>query len=166
MTTVAFIALGANLGQPVLQLQHALDLLAKLPESQLLQQSSFYSSSAIGYTDQPDFVNAVAKLATTLSASALLQAMLAIEAECGRQRTFQDAPRTLDLDLLLYGDAIIEQDHLIVPHPRMHQRAFVLRPLTEIAPDILIPGLGSASSFLPFVADQQLSVLTASKSLG
>ncbi|AZN36814.1 2-amino-4-hydroxy-6-hydroxymethyldihydropteridine diphosphokinase [Iodobacter ciconiae] len=166
MSTVAFIALGANLGQPALQLQHALDLLAKLPQSQLLQQSSFYSSSAVGYTDQPDFINAVAKLKTCLSAAALLQAMLAIEAECGRQRTFQDAPRTLDLDLLLYGDAQIRQDHLIVPHPRMHQRAFVLHPLTEISPDIFIPGLGPASAFLPLVADQQLSVLTAGKPLG
>ncbi|NHQ85767.1 2-amino-4-hydroxy-6-hydroxymethyldihydropteridine diphosphokinase [Iodobacter sp. HSC-16F04] len=161
MSTVAFIALGANLGQPVLQLQHALNLLAKLPNSQLLQQSGFYSSSAIGYTDQPDFINAVARLETSLSAAALLQAMLAIEAECGRQRTFQDAPRTLDLDLLLYGDEQIRQDHLIVPHPRMHQRAFVLRPLTEIAPEVIIPGLGAAKDFLPSVADQALSVLAA-----
>lgn len=166
MSTIAFIALGANLGHPVQQLEQALDLLARLPDTRLLQQSSFYSSSAIGYTDQPDFVNAVARLETTLSAQELLQALLGIEAACGRQRTFQDAPRTLDLDLLLYGDDCITEDHLIVPHPRMHQRAFVLRPLTEIAPDIFISGRGPAADFLPQVADQALSVLTVSKSLG
>ncbi|MEN9657894.1 MAG: 2-amino-4-hydroxy-6-hydroxymethyldihydropteridine diphosphokinase [Pseudomonadota bacterium] len=165
MSTIAFVALGANLGNPVKQLQEALALIAALPDSQLLLQSSFYSSKAVGYTDQPDFINAVAQLETRLSAAQLLHSLLEIEAQCGRQRTFQDAPRTLDLDLLLYGDARIMQDHLIVPHPRMHQRAFVLRPLLEIAPDISISGLGPAAYFLALLADQQLSVLTESKPL-
>jgi 2-amino-4-hydroxy-6-hydroxymethyldihydropteridine diphosphokinase len=155
----AFIALGANLGRPVEQLQRALLLVGQLPQTQIVRASGFYASAAVGYTDQPDFVNAVAEVETALTASQLLEALLAIEAVLGRVRTFQNAPRTIDLDVILYGDARIETPALIVPHPRMHERAFVLRPLLEIAPDIFIPGLGAASAFLPQVADQALSRL-------
>lgn len=155
----AFIALGANLGRPVQQLQRALLLVGQLPQTQIVRTSGFYASAAVGYTDQPDFVNAVAEVETALTAPQLLEALLAIEAVLGRIRTFQNAPRTIDLDVILYGDARIETPDLIVPHPRMHERAFVLRPLLEIAPDILIPSLGAASAFLPQVADQALSRL-------
>lgn len=155
----AFIALGANLGHPVQQLQRALLLVAQLPKTDVVRVSGFYASAAVGYADQPDFVNAVAEVETDLSAAHLLEALLAIEAVLGRVRTFQNAPRTIDLDVILYDEQQIEQPGLLVPHPRMHERAFVLRPLLEIAPYITIPGLGPASAFLPQVADQALSRL-------
>jgi len=159
MSAQAFIALGANLGRPVAQLQRALQLIGRLPCTYIVHVSGFYASAAVGYADQPDFVNAVAEVDTSLTAPQLLEALLAIESVLGRVRTFQNAPRTIDLDVILYGDQQIEAPGLIVPHPRMHERAFVLRPLLEIAPDIFIPGLGAASAFLPQVADQALSRL-------
>lgn len=153
----AFIALGANLGSPVEQLQRALQQIGQLPGIRLVRVSGFYASAAVGYTDQPDFVNAVAELETSLGARELLDALLVTESALGRVRTFLNAPRTIDLDVILYGDACIDEPGLIIPHPRMHQRAFVLRPLTEIAPQVEIPGLGLAAAFLPQVAEQALS---------
>ena len=154
-----FIALGANLGEPVAQLLTAMTRLAQLPHTQFLQRSSFYASAPVGYTDQPDFVNAVCELETTLSAPDLLAALLAIETANGRERAFKNSPRTLDLDLILYGQQQINLPQLTVPHPRMHQRAFVLLPLLEIAPELEIPGLGAANAFLPQVAEQVLMLL-------
>jgi 2-amino-4-hydroxy-6-hydroxymethyldihydropteridine diphosphokinase len=113
----------------------------------------------VGYREQPEFVNAVVEIETELAPEALLKELLAIEGRSGRTRTFQNAPRTLDLDLLLYGDQVIAQPGLAVPHPRMHERAFVLAPLAEIAPDTTIPGKGIASALLSACKDQDVAKL-------
>jgi 2-amino-4-hydroxy-6-hydroxymethyldihydropteridine diphosphokinase len=110
----------------------------------------------VGYAAQPDFVNAVAALDTELDAHALLRELQALEAGHGRRRGFANAPRTLDLDLLLFGDERIAETDLVVPHPRMHERAFVLEPLVEVAPDAQIPGRGKAQALLAGCADQNV----------
>lgn len=150
----AFIALGANLEDPVAQVLRGFEALAGLPRSRLLARSSLYRTAPVGVDNQPDYVNAVAALETALPASDLLRALLELEARQGRQRHTQLAPRTLDLDLLLYGDAEISLPELVIPHPRMHLRAFVLAPLLEIAPDCAIPGRGTARAWWPAVANQ------------
>jgi 2-amino-4-hydroxy-6-hydroxymethyldihydropteridine diphosphokinase len=155
---VASIGLGANLGEPLATLTQALAALAQLPGTALVATSPFYRSAPIDATG-PDFVNAVALLRTELTPHALLAQLQRIEAEHGRERPYRNAPRTLDLDLLLYGDAQIAAPDLTVPHPRMHERAFVLRPLADIAPDAVIPGLGRIADWLPRVADQRLEPL-------
>ncbi len=157
MLTRIYVALGANLADPQAQLRSAIAQLAAQPAMSLLQCSSFYASAPVGYSDQPDFVNAVCELDTELSAPAVLAALLAIEAANGRERDFKNAPRTLDLDLILYGSEQVNLPDLTVPHPRMHERAFVLQPLLEIAPDAQIPGLGAAQGFLAAVAAQTLT---------
>jgi 2-amino-4-hydroxy-6-hydroxymethyldihydropteridine diphosphokinase len=154
--TKAFIGLGANLDHPRAQVRRAFAALAELPGTRLLAASSLYRSAPLGYTVQPDFVNAVAEIETRLGARALLGELLATEARFGRTRTFPNAPRTLDLDLLLYGDRVIAEAGLVVPHPRMHERAFVLAPLAEIAPDIAIPGKGRAGALLAACTDQKI----------
>jgi 2-amino-4-hydroxy-6-hydroxymethyldihydropteridine diphosphokinase len=108
----------------------------------------------VGFAGQPDFVNAVAEVATGLEPEALLAALLTIEQDFGRRRGEKNGPRTLDLDLLLYGDRQMERPGLTLPHPRMHLRAFVLLPLAEIAPQLAIPGRGSVAAWLPAVANQ------------
>ena len=135
----AWVGLGANLGQPASTLAAALTELAALPDTGLLAVSSLYRSAPVDATG-PDFVNAVAHLQTGLTAWQLLAALQAIEQAHGRQRPYRNAPRTLDLDLLLYGDASINEPALQVPHPRMHERAFVLAPLAEVRPDRVLPG--------------------------
>ena len=130
----AYIGLGANLGEAQNSLRIALQALGNLPKVQLVKTSSFYSSAPLN-SSGPDYVNAVAQLCTTLTAPALLAAMRTIEDAQGRQRPYRNAPRTLDLDLLLYGQATIQSPALTVPHPRMWERAFVLVPLMELAPD-------------------------------
>lgn len=142
MSVQAYIALGSNLDQPISQIRRAWVELAALPESQLKRQSSLYLSPPAGFSHQPNFINAVAELETELAPRTLLDALLEIEHAHGRHRSFRDAPRTLDLDLLLYGDLCSHEHGLTLPHPRMHERAFVLIPLLEIAPDIVIPGHG------------------------
>ena len=154
--TQAFIGLGANLGDPEAQVRRALLALAGLRGTRLVAASSLYRSAPVGYTAQPDFVNAVAEIETRLGAQALLGELLATEARFGRVRTLPNASRTLDLDLLLYGDRVIAEPELIVPHPRMHERAFVLAPLAEIAPDIAIPGKGRAGALLAACAGQKV----------
>ena len=114
-----------------------------LPNTRLDAISSLYRSAPVGHVGQPDFVNAVAAIGTTLSPRALLEALLEIEVRYGRVRDFPNAPRTLDLDIILYGDAEIDEPGLTIPHPRMHKRAFVLIPLAEIAPDATVPQRGS-----------------------
>lgn len=141
----AFVALGANLEDPASQVERAFPELARLPETRLVARSSLYLSKPVGYTDQPDFINAVAELETALTPRALLEALLAIEQRHGRRREFRNAPRTLDLDLLLYNGLIMHEPGLTLPHPRMHERGFVLLPLLEIAPDCRIPGIGPAA---------------------
>ena len=144
MTTRAYIGLGSNLDDPAAQVRRALDLLVSLPGSRLYSHSSLYRSAPLGPADQPDYVNAVAALDTDLDAHALLHELQAIETEQGRVRGDQRwGPRTLDLDLLLYGDAVINDAELTVPHPGLPVRAFVLYPLMEIAPDLMVPGRGS-----------------------
>lgn len=152
----AFIGLGSNLDDPCEQVLHALRALASLPNIRVLASSSFYRSAPIGYFKQPDFINAVAQLETTLSPRALLDALLGLERECGRTREFRNAPRTLDLDVLLYDDLRHHERSLTIPHPQMHLRAFVLRPLLEIEPDCVIPGVGAAAEALLGCQQQQL----------
>ena len=130
----AFVALGANLGDATQALRDALVSLGAAPGVRVLKVSSFYRTAPVDASG-PDYMNAVAALATTLTAPALLACLHAIEQAAGRQRPFRNAPRTLDLDLLLYGSARVASDTLTVPHPRMGERAFVLVPLAEIAPD-------------------------------
>ena len=134
----AYIALGANLGQPAATLRRAFAALAALPESALLAHSSLYRSAPI-QSSGPDYINAVAAITTGLPPLALLEHLLQIEQSEGRQRPWPNAPRTLDLDLLLYGQQRIQTPRLTIPHPRMHQRAFVLLPLAEIAPALVPP---------------------------
>jgi len=154
--TKAFVGLGANLGDPEGQVRRALLALAGLPGTRLVSASSLYRSAPVGVGAQPDFINAVAEIQTALGARALLEALLAAERRFGRRREFPGAPRTLDLDLLLYGDRVIAEPGLVVPHPRMHERAFVLAPLAEIAPDTAIPGKGRAKELLVACADQRV----------
>lgn len=154
----AFIGIGANLGDARQQVKNALNALAHLPQSQLSASSSLYSSAPVHATG-PDYVNAVACMQTTLSAQQLLIELRKLEQLAGRERSIQNAPRTLDLDVLLYGDEVMHTDTLQVPHPRMHERAFVLLPLLEIAPELSIPKLGAAKQFLPHVANQTLHKL-------
>ena len=144
----AFVALGGNLGDPQSTLRQGITALADLPQGRLVATSSLYRSAALGHADQPDFVNAVAQLSTELAPQPLLAALLAIETHFGRERSFRNAPRTLDLDLLLYDAQTIDEPELVVPHPRMHERAFVLAPLLEIAPGCVIPGKGPAADWL------------------
>lgn len=158
--TRAYIALGANLGDPALTVQAAIEALRDLPQSQLIAPSSLYRTAPVGLKNQPDFINAVVSVETQLDANRLLDELFAIEARFGRRRSIKNAPRTLDLDLLLHGDTLCSSAKLTLPHPRMHQRAFVLAPLTEIAPDIEIPGHGSAASLLQQCEDQQIESMT------
>ncbi|HUX27069.1 MAG TPA: 2-amino-4-hydroxy-6-hydroxymethyldihydropteridine diphosphokinase [Burkholderiales bacterium] len=157
----AFIALGSNLDDPEAKVRQGFAALAQLPNARLVAASSLYRSAPLGRTDQPDFINAVAQLSTTLAPQALLDALLALEQRFGRERSFRNAPRTLDLDLLLYDAQCIAETGLCVPHPRMHQRAFVLAPLVEIAPACIIPGVGAATDCLARCADQAIERLAA-----
>ncbi len=152
----AFVALGSNLAEPEGQVKMALAALACLPLTHLRAQSALYRSTPVGYAEQPDFINAVALVETALSAHDLLQSLFSIERDFGRIRDFRNAPRTLDLDLLVYGDLIVHEAGLTLPHPRMHERAFVLIPLLEIAPDCVIPGKGQAADWLRQVSEQTI----------
>jgi 2-amino-4-hydroxy-6-hydroxymethyldihydropteridine diphosphokinase len=159
MKVTATIGLGANLNDPAAQVEYALAELDRLPGTRLVARSSLYASAPVGYVDQPDFINAVAQVETALAPRALLAALLDIEHCHGRERSFRNAPRTLDLDLLLYGDAHFHEDGLTLPHPRMTERGFVLLPLLEIAPDTTVPGRGRAADWLDACADQSVAVL-------
>ncbi len=141
--TVACIALGANIGEPLRQIESAFAALAALPDTRLVARSSLYRSAPVGYANQPDFINAVAVIETALDPHALLDALLAIERVHGRVRDFPNAPRTLDLDIVLYGDVVIQEHGLTIPHARMLERAFVMVPLAEIAPEAQVPGRGT-----------------------
>lgn len=141
----AFVALGSNMQDPPVQIRTGARAIAELPHTRLLRVSSLYRNPAVGYRDQPDFVNAVACVETQLSARSLLESLLAIERARGRVRDFPNAPRTLDLDIVLYGEHVIREPGLTIPHPRMRERAFVLIPLAEIAPNAWVPGAGPAA---------------------
>ena len=153
---MAFVGLGANLGEPQRQVKEACVELDAIAQTRLLKASSLYRSAPLGYAAQPDYVNAVAKLETALPALCLLAELQAIEARHGRERSFPNAPRRLDLDMLLFGQATITSPALTIPHPRMHERAFVLLPLLEIAPDVSIPGRAAARELLKRCHDQSV----------
>lgn len=143
----AYVGLGSNVGAPQAQVARALRELEGLPDTRLIRHSSLYETEPVGLRDQPGFINAVAIVETALSARALLDGLLDIEQRHGRVRTVKNGPRTLDLDILLYGNARIDEDGLTIPHPRMHERGFVLEPLLEIDADCEIPGLGRAAQY-------------------
>jgi 2-amino-4-hydroxy-6-hydroxymethyldihydropteridine diphosphokinase len=159
MKHTAYIGLGSNLVNPSSQVLQAMQEIDGLNSTRVVARSSLYRSAPVGYLEQPDFINAVVKVETSLTPLALLQALLALEQQNGRTRDFQNAPRTLDLDVLLYDDLQHHEHGLTVPHPQMHKRAFVLQPLLEIAPDCVIPGVGSASAAMQNCKDQQLERL-------
>jgi len=157
---IAWVGIGANLGDARANVLDAIARLSHLPGATLRQTSSLYRTAPIDSSGD-DYVNAVAALDTGLDAHALLQALFAIEQAHGRERPYRNAPRTLDLDLLLYGDQVIDDaPTLIVPHPRMHERAFVLAPLADVAPDLVIPGRGAVSALLAHAGDQGVARLT------
>lgn len=162
----AYIALGSNLGNskgdhgPAQQVEQALLELRTLPKTDLIHHSSLYQSPPAGHANQPDYVNAVAEVKTRLSPAALLQSLLQLELRFGRRRLFRNAPRTLDLDLLLYGQQVLHEPGLTLPHPRMHTRPFVLVPLLEIAPHIEIPGHGPIRGLRPAHDRSQLWPVT------
>ncbi|MDO9619365.1 MAG: 2-amino-4-hydroxy-6-hydroxymethyldihydropteridine diphosphokinase [Pseudomonas sp.] len=156
-----YIGLGSNLATPLEQLRSALAALAALPRTRLIAQSSFYASDPLGPADQPRYVNAVAALDTELSPLALLDALQTIELEQGRTRKAERwGPRTLDLDILLFGERLLDEPRLTVPHYHMHARAFVLYPLAEIAPELQLPDGRALTELLdacPFVGLERLN---------
>ena len=156
--TVSYIGIGANLGEARATVEAAIDRLAALPGTRLLVRSSLWRSAPVDAAG-PDYVNAAAALETALDAPALLAALHGIEREFGRLRPYRNAPRTLDLDLLLHGEAVIDAPDLVVPHPRLHERAFVLAPLAEIAPALSIPGRGPVAQWLACCAGQRIERL-------
>ena len=159
-TVRAYVGVGANLGFARDAVMNALADLERLPDTEFVAASSLYRSAPIDAAG-PDFINAVAELDTALSPEALLHALLAIEKTHGRVRTTRNAPRTLDLDLLLHGNTVMTTAELILPHPRLKERAFVLLPLTELAPELVIPGVGAASALVATLADQDIERLIA-----
>ena len=162
MQVTAYVALGANLGDPIATVRAAIDALRSLAGTQFIAASSLYRTAPVGLRHQPDFINAVVALeldTAVLPAPTFLQSLFEIEASFGRVRSIKNAPRTLDLDLLLYGNEQHDSATLTLPHPRMTQRAFVLAPLAEIAPDLIIPGHGRAAQLLASLADQAIARL-------
>ena len=158
---IAFVGLGGNLGEPVATLGAALQALGEVQDTRLLRASRLYRTPAWGLEQQPDFINAVAMLETRLTAQALLQSLFVIERKHGRMREaeLRWGPRTLDLDLLLYGDALIDEPGLRVPHPHLHERAFALLPLLEIAADVEIPGRGLARNAVSLLEKSNIQPL-------
>ncbi len=161
MTTPAVVGLGANLGDAEATLRRAIQAIALLPGTHRHKASRLYRTPAWGQTEQPDFINAVAMLDTGLGARELLDHLLAIEREFGRTRDPGDrwGPRTLDLDLLLFGDEVIDEPGLRVPHPHLHERAFALLPLAEIAPGTHIPGIGIVADIAVTIASDGIEAL-------
>lgn len=160
MSSRAYIGLGSNLDNPRTQIRRALAALHQPPEIRCLRHSSLYETAPMGFADQPVFINAVAELSTTLTAGELMLRLRAIESAQGRVRSGnRNGPRTLDLDVLLFADARIAEPDLEVPHPRMMERAFVLLPLLEIAPEVQIPGVGAAGALLSRVSGQDVKRL-------
>lgn len=152
---LAYVGVGANLGDAVATVQQALRQLGQLPGTRLRARSSLYRSAPVD-TQGADFVNAVAELQTQLPALDLLHHLQAIEHAHGRERPFRNAPRTLDLDLLLLGDMVMHTAELELPHPRAHLRAFVLLPLAELQPTLQWPGKGSIGQLLSAVSEQRI----------
>lgn len=159
--SLAYVGLGSNLDQPAAQIAKALTGLASLPATQLLRQSSLYRSPPWGYPDQPDFINAVAELETQLDTVELLAEMLALERRLGRRRDGPRwGPRLIDLDLLVHGDQELETETVQVPHPRIAERAFVLMPLAELAPNLDLAGMGRVSQLLERLPESDCTRIT------
>ena len=149
----AFIALGSNLANPIMQVKAAIVALEKIPRTRVIKKSSLYQTAPIGYDTAelekvPDFINAVVQLETDLEPLALLDALFAIENNAGRERPYPNAPRVLDCDLLLYENTVLNTEKLTLPHPRMHTRGFVLLPLFEIAPHLSLPNHGKIAQLI------------------
>ena len=157
--SIAIIALGSNLAQPIAQIQAALAQIAQIPHTQLLKTSSLYQTAPVGYANQPDFINAVCIVETTLSGINLLQTLQQIEQQFGRERHFRNAPRTLDLDIIDYAQQSSDDALLTLPHPRAHQRSFVMMPLAEIAPDYRIGQHGTAAELSARLGNQGIQKL-------
>lgn len=150
-TVTACVALGGNLDDPRTQVERGFAALAALPHTTLSARSRLYRTPPWGVVDQPDFINAAARLDTSLSPRELLDALHAVEVRAGRVRAIRNGPRILDLDLLLYGGRIIDEPGLVVPHPRLHERAFVLLPLADVAPELDVPGHGRVHELLAHI---------------
>jgi 2-amino-4-hydroxy-6-hydroxymethyldihydropteridine diphosphokinase len=164
--STAYIGLGSNLNDPRQQLERAMDEVAQLAEGRI-ECSSVYRTEPIGFADQPDFFNAVCRVRTGLDPEDLLDRLLQIEAGHGRRRDgVRDGPRTLDLDLLLYDARVLSSARLRLPHPRLHERAFVLYPLLELDPELLIPGHGPAAELVRACADQRIERLDSDRARG
>ena len=155
---IAYVGLGANLGDAVAAIAGATLALNAGPSTRVVRSSALYRSAALGAAG-PDYLNAVVELRTSLAPPALLAELLRIESLQGRERSYRNAPRTLDLDLLLYAELRLESETLTLPHPRLHERAFVLVPLAEISPELVIPGRGPVADLLPGVAGQRIDRL-------
>lgn len=149
--TIAFLGLGSNLDSPFNQLFNAIKAIETIPSTSLIQTSSFYKNRPVGPRDQPDFLNAVASIDTGLSPDKLLDYLQDIEMQQGRKRDIHWGARTLDLDILLFGSDVINSARLVIPHPEMHKRAFVLQPLYEIAPDLVIPEQGPLKDLIQYI---------------
>src|SRR6185312_13155582 len=158
-TVTACVALGSNLDDPRMQVERGFAALAALPHTILRARSRLFRTPPWGMVEQPDFVNGAARLETTLAPRELLDALLAIEVGAGRVRGARNGPRILDLDLLLYGDRTIDESDLVVPHPRLRDRAFVLLPLSEVAPDFEVPGQGPVAELLKCVETAGCAVI-------
>lgn len=161
-SSLAYIAIGANLGDPIATVRAAIEALRAIPGAQLSAASSLYRTAPVGLRDQPDFINAVVAMqinAAVLPAPTFLALLFDIEAAFGRVRSIRNAPRTLDLDLLLFGTECYATPNLTLPHPRMAERAFVLAPLAEIAPELAIPGQGRLCDLLGKVSRQRIERL-------
>ncbi|OAT80710.1 2-amino-4-hydroxy-6-hydroxymethyldihydropteridine diphosphokinase [Desulfotomaculum copahuensis] len=151
----AYIGIGSNLGDKAANIKKGLDLLAGTPGVRLLRVAPYYRTAPVGYTDQDWFVNTAAEVATALPPEDLLAACLEVENRLGRVRTIRWGPRVIDLDLLLYGDRVINWPQLTVPHPRLHERAFVLVPLADLVPELTVPGRGRVDRLLAGLAPEQ-----------
>ncbi|MFN0153884.1 MAG: 2-amino-4-hydroxy-6-hydroxymethyldihydropteridine diphosphokinase [Gaiella sp.] len=152
MTTVAYVGVGANVGDPRRTIEAAREALATTPGVRVTRVSSLRETDPVGFLDQPRFLNGVFELETTLSAGELMRLLLATEATLGRRRGgTRFGPRTIDLDLLLFGELVVEEPGLQVPHPRLHEREFALEPLVELVPDLRLPGRGAAAELLAAV---------------
>ena len=160
-THFAVIALGSNLAEPARQVRAALSALAAHPQIQIEKTSSLYVTAPVGYDDQPDFVNAVCSVRTSLDGVSLLAVLNRIEADFGRERTFRNAPRTLDLDIIDFDGISSDDPHLTLPHPRAHERSFVMKPLAEILPDFVLGRHGRAVNLAAALGDEGIRLLEA-----
>ena len=160
-THFAVIALGSNLAEPTRQVRAALSALEAHPQIHIEKTSSLYVTAPVGYDDQPDFVNAVCSVRTSLDGVSLLAVLNRIEADFGRERTFRNAPRTLDLDIIDFDGISSDDPHLTLPHPRAHERSFVMKPLAEILPDFVLGGHGRAADLAAALGDEGIRLFEA-----